>query len=51
MMNIICAIPEEMGWALVGLAFGALVNMCYKLGKIFAEMWIEYHKDDEEEME
>ncbi len=48
MMELICAIPEELGWAMVGLAAGALVNACYKLGKIFAEMWIDYHKDDEE---
>lgn len=48
MMELICAIPEELGWAMVGLAAGALVNMCYKLGKMFVEMWIDYHEDNEE---
>ena len=51
MMNIICAIPEELGWALVGLAAGALVNVSIKLGKLLVEMWKVYHEDDEEEME
>ena len=48
MMELICAIPEALGWIMVGLAFGALVNMSIKLGKIFVEMWKDYHKDDEE---
>ena len=51
MMELICAIPEEFGWVLVGLAAGALVNMAIKLGKVFVEMWKDYHEDDEEEME
>ena len=48
MMELICAIPEELGWAMVGLAAGALVNACYKLSKMFVEMWIDYHEDNEE---
>jgi hypothetical protein len=32
----------------VGLAAGALANMGYKLGKIFVEMWKDYHEDNEE---
>lgn len=51
MMDLICAIPEEIGWALVGLAAGALVNVSIKLGKMFVEMWKDYHEDDEEEVE
>ena len=47
-MELICAIPEELGWAMVGLAAGALVNACYKLGKIFVEMWKDYREEKEE---
>ena len=47
-MELICAIPDELGWAIVGLIAGALVNAFYKLGKIFVELWIDYYKDNEE---
>jgi hypothetical protein len=49
MMELICAIPEELGWTMVGLALGAVVNMGIKLGKIFVEMWKDYHEDEESE--
>lgn len=47
-MELICAIPEELGWAMVGLAAGAVVNMGIKLGKMLVEMWKDYHEDNEE---
>ena len=48
MMNLICAIPEEIGWALAGLVAGALVNMSIKLGKVFVEMWQDHHEEEAE---
>jgi hypothetical protein len=33
---------------MVGLAAGAVVNVGIKLGKVFVEMWKDYHEDDEE---
>ena len=51
MLNAICAIPEEMGWVLVGLAAGALVNVSIKLGKLLVEMWKVYHEDEEADEE
>ena len=50
-MELICAIPDELGWAMAGLAAGAVANVCIKLGKTFVEMWKDYHEDDEEKEE
>ena len=47
MMELIYAIPDELGWAMVGLVAGAVVNAGIKLGKTFVEMWKDYHEDDE----
>ena len=49
MMNLICAIPENIGWALVGAVGMLCVVMAVKLGKIFVEMWKEWYEDEEEE--
>ena len=48
MMNLICAIPENVGWALVGAVGMLCVVMLIKLGKIFVEMWKDWHEDEEE---
>ena len=50
MMNLICAIPENIGWALVGAVGMLCVVMAVKLGKIFVEMWKEWYEDEEEEI-
>ena len=48
MMNFILSIPDNVGWALVG-ATGMLCGvMAIKLGKIFVEMWREWHEEEEE---
>lgn len=46
MLNLICAIPEEIGWALVGFAICLCCVMACKLGKLFVEMWKEYHEEE-----
>lgn len=48
MMELICAIPEALGWTMVGLVLGAVVNMGIALGKTFVEMWKYHHEDNEE---
>ena len=49
MMNLICAIPENIGWALVGAVSMLCVVMAVKLGKIFVEMWKDCHEEEQEE--
>ena len=46
MLNFICSIPEEIGWALVGFTACLCCVMAYKLGKLFVEMWKEYHEEE-----
>ena len=48
MMELICAIPEALGWTLVGLVLGGVINLGIALGKTFVEMWKYYHEDKEE---
>ena len=49
MMNLICAIPENVGWVAVGAVGMLCVVMAVKLGKILVEMWKDWHEDEEEE--
>ena len=49
MMNLICAIPENVGWVLVGAVGMLCVVMAVKLGKLSVQMWKEFHEDEEEE--
>ena len=48
MMNLICAIPENVGWVLVGATGMLCVVMAVKLGKILVEMWKDWHEEEEE---
>ena len=49
MLEMICAIPEEIGWVLVGIAGTLCAMMLFKLGKLFVQMWKERHEEDNEE--
>lgn len=59
MMNFICAIPEEIGWAIVGFVACLCVVMAVKLGKLIVravrerieenEFWAVRHCDYEED--
>ena len=49
MLELICAIPENVGWMLFGIVGTLCAMMMYKLGKLFVQMWKEWHEDDEEE--
>ena len=51
MVELICAIPGGLGWIMVGLTLGAVVNLGIELGKIFVEMWKDYYENDEEREE
>lgn len=45
MMNFICAIPEEIGWAIVGFVACLCVVMMTKIVKII----VREHRDSDEE--
>ena len=51
MMNFILSIPDNVGWVLVGATGMLCVVMAIKLGKIFVEMWKDWHEEEEEEVE
>ena len=49
MLELLCKIPENVGWMLVGVAGTLCVIMAIKLGKLFVQMWKEWHEEDNEE--
>ena len=51
MLEMICEIPDPIGWALVGALAMLCAVMLVKLGKIFVQMWIDYQEDEAEEAE
>ena len=48
MLELIYAIPENIGWVLVGVVGTLCAMMAYKLGKLFVQMWKDKREDDEE---
>ena len=48
MLGMICAIPEEIGWALVGFVGALALVMAIKVGKMIVEAIKERMEDDEE---
>lgn len=47
MLEFIFAIPEEIGWAMVGSVATLCVIMATNLCKIFVEMWKDWYMDEE----
>ena len=47
MLKMICAIPEEIGWIIVGVVGTLAVIMTLKLGKLFVEIWKEHNEEEE----
>lgn len=47
MLNFICAIPDSIGWAIVGALIICNAVMFFKLGKMFIEIWKIYKEDEE----
>ncbi len=48
MLNLINSTPEEIGWTLVGFFACLVLVMAIKLGKIFVQMWKDWHEDEAE---
>lgn len=49
MLEFICSIPNWLGWTFVGILGCVTAVMAYQLGKIFVQMWKDYHEEEEEE--
>lgn len=50
-LNLICSIPDAIGWILVGVVATVLAFVSYKLAKIFAEMWRDHFEEEDDEDE
>ena len=48
MLEFICSIPNWLGWTFVGILGCIAMIMAYQLGKIFVQMWKDYHEEEEE---
>lgn len=48
MLEMICAIPEEIGWTLVGFIGAFTLMMAVKVGKVIVEVIKERKEDNEE---
>ena len=48
LIKMLCAIPEEIGWVIVGAMGAYAIMWAHKLGKLFVEMWKERHEEDED---
>jgi len=51
MLELLCKIPDHIGWMLVGIVGILCAVMLFKLGKLFVQMWKEWHEEDNEEEE
>ena len=45
MLEMIYAIPENVGWVIVGAMGTYALVWAHKLGKLFVEMWKEWHEE------
>jgi hypothetical protein len=43
MLEMLCAIPEEIGWVLVGVVGTLCIRMAVKVAKLFYQ---EYHEEN-----
>ena len=48
MLEMICSIPENVGWIIVGATGMLAMVMLVKLGKLFVQMWKDNHEEEEE---
>lgn len=51
MLEMICRIPDSIGWTMVGAMAMLCAVMLVRLGKILVQMWKDYHEDEAEEAE
>lgn len=49
MLELLCKIPDHIGWILVGILGTLCAVMLFKLGKVFVQAWKEWHEENNEE--
>ena len=49
MLELLCKIPDSIGWMLVGILSALCAVMLFNLGKILVQMWKERHEEDDGE--
>lgn len=45
MLELICAIPENVGWVIVGAMGAYAIVWAHKIGKLFMNIWKEWHEN------
>lgn len=51
MLEFICSIPNWLGWTFVDILGCITGVMIYQLGKIFVQMWKDYHEEEMDALE
>lgn len=46
MIEFLCAIPEEIGWAIVGFVGAFVLMLCYKMATPIIEVMIERTREE-----
>lgn len=49
MLELLCKIPDPIGWMLVGILSALCAVMLFNLGKILMQMWKDRHEEKSEE--
>jgi hypothetical protein len=49
MFELICTIPESVGWVIVGAVGMLTAVVAFEVGKILVQMWKDYHEEESEE--
>jgi hypothetical protein len=49
MFELICTIPENVGWVIVGAVGMLTAVVAFEVGKILVQMWKDYHEEESEE--
>ena len=49
MLELLCKIPDIIGWIIVGVLCTLCAVMLFNLGKVLVQIWKDWHEEDEEE--
>lgn len=49
MSELLCKIPDYIGWMFVGVMITPSVMMLFKLDKLLVQMWKEWQEEDSED--
>lgn len=46
MLDLICAIPENVGWVIVGALGAYALVWAHRLGKLLVNIWKDWHEEE-----